>query len=275
MTKRALLVGVNDYRGISDLRGCVNDVTNVRNVLKTYYGYTNADIRVLVDDRANKANILQRLEGMVAVSEAGDTLTFHFSGHGSQIRDRNGDELEDGMDELICPWDMNWDNGFITDDTLNDVFTPLKDGVHLEVILDCCHSGTAMRDIGLGRPAELGPENPTLSRFLPPPVDIRSRHEGEEDELATPRTFRGGSTSKHILWSGCRADQTSADAFIGGTYNGAFSFYFCKHIREAAGRVGRKDLLTRVRNSLGHQGYSQVPQLDLDALRDGQEALRS
>ncbi|MHC4521037.1 MAG: caspase family protein, partial [Planctomycetota bacterium] len=120
MARKALLVGVNDYKGISDLRGCINDVTNMRSILKTYLGFTNRDIRVLVDRRATKNNIIRRLEWMVARAKAGDFLVFHFSGHGSQIRDRGArDELEDGMDELICPYDMDWDDGFITDDHLN------------------------------------------------------------------------------------------------------------------------------------------------------------
>lgn len=36
MTKQAFLVRINDYQGISDLRGCIiNNVTNRRNILKT------------------------------------------------------------------------------------------------------------------------------------------------------------------------------------------------------------------------------------------------
>ena len=33
MAKKALLVGVNDYKQINDLSGCINDVTNIRDVL--------------------------------------------------------------------------------------------------------------------------------------------------------------------------------------------------------------------------------------------------
>jgi hypothetical protein len=32
---------------------------------------------------------------------------FHYSGHGSQVRDKKGKELRDGKDEIICPWDFN------------------------------------------------------------------------------------------------------------------------------------------------------------------------
>ena len=94
MANKALLVGINDYKGISDLRGCLNDVTNMRNILKTYLGFTNKDIRVLADSRATKENIVTRLNTMVAQAKPGDFLVFHFSGHGSQIPDRNNDEPE-------------------------------------------------------------------------------------------------------------------------------------------------------------------------------------
>ena len=48
MAKKALLVGINDYQRINDLSGCINDVTNVRDVLLKYFGFTVPDIRVLV-----------------------------------------------------------------------------------------------------------------------------------------------------------------------------------------------------------------------------------
>lgn len=275
MAKKALLVGINDYQGISDLRGCINDVTNMRDILKTYLRFTNGDIRVLVDNRATKANIISRLEYMVSKAKSGDFLVFHFSGHGSQIRDRDGDELKDHMDELICPYDMNWDGTFITDDTLNNIFTKLPKGVLLEVFLDSCHSGTGLRDVGLGRPPELGPEHPTLSRYLPPPVDIECRLEGDEEDLKAERSFSGAgrSTVHHILWSGCKANQTSADAYINNSYNGAFSYYFCKHMRTSGGGISRKELLRRVRQSLYNGGYSQIPQLECEATVRGNRSL--
>jgi hypothetical protein len=264
MGKRALLVGINDYQGIRDLKGCINDVTNIRDILKTYLGFTNKDIRVLVDDRATKANIDHRLEEMVAQAKSGDFLIFHFSGHGSQIRDRDGDELNDHMDELLCPYDMDWDDRFITDDHLSDVFANLPQGVSLEVFLDCCHSGTGTRDIGLERPAHLGPENPIVSRYLPPPVDIECRLEGEEYDLNAPRGFKSKSRStlNHVLWAGCMDNQTSADASIKNAYHGAFTYYFCKHMRDANGNLTRAEMLRRVRASLRYGGYSQIPQLE-------------
>jgi len=46
MTCKALIVGINKYKFPgSDLQGCVNDATNVREVLLKYFGFTVKDIR--------------------------------------------------------------------------------------------------------------------------------------------------------------------------------------------------------------------------------------
>jgi len=68
--------------------------------------------------------------------------------------------------------------------------------------------------------------------------------------------------TNHPLFSGCRDNQTSADAFIGGTYNGAFTYYLCKHLRDTLGMISRTELLKRLRASLKYEGYDQVPQLE-------------
>ncbi|MEZ4525289.1 MAG: caspase family protein [Desulfobacterales bacterium] len=266
MARRALLVGINDYRKIKDLRGSHNDVSNMRSILKDYLGFTNNDIRAVLDDRATKDAILYRLEYMVDKAVPGDFMVFHFSGHGSQIRDRNGDELEDRLDEVLCPWEVSWDSGFILDDELDIIFQQIPHGAVMEVFLDCCHSGTSARSRGSETPAL--PATDRMSRYLPPPADIRFRHEGEEQELGETRGFQTAnrfgtrSTANHILWAACQSGQEASDAFVNGTYNGAFTYYFCKHMRDSSGRISRRNLLERIRNSLFHNGYAQIPQLE-------------
>jgi metacaspase-1 len=272
MKKQALLVGINDYQGINDLQGCVNDVTNVRSLLKTFFGFSNSEIRVLTDSRATKKNILSRLAKMVKSAVNGDFLIFQFSGHGSQIRDREGDELADHMDELICPYDMNWDDGFISDDMLREILQDLKKGVRMEILLDSCHSGTGTREISRGTSSSELAWQTAKNRYMYPPADIECRYLGEEDLLKPPRSFRTDReiVINHILWAGCRDNQTSADALINGNYTGAFSYYFCKHVRESEGNISRADLLFRVKNSLKYNKYDQVPQLECkDSLKAG------
>lgn len=264
MARKALLVGINDYQGISDLAGCINDVRNMREILRNYYGFRNNDIRILVDSRATKNNILVRLNWMVENARSGDVLVFHFAGHGSQIRDRDGDELRDRLDELLCPYDMNWDGTFILDDDLDRIFRGLPDGVLLEVILDCCHSGSGT-DLASSRSVEFGFDNPVKLRYLPPPYDIACRYEGEEHILASSRGFRSESrsTGKHVLWAGCQEDQKSADAYIDGEPHGAFTYHFCRNMRETRGNISRRELLQRIRHTIRNDSR-QIPQLECD-----------
>lgn len=50
-----------------------------------------------------------------------DSLFLHYSGHGGQTPDKDGDE-EDGMDECICPVDYK-SAGTIIDDDLKALFS--------------------------------------------------------------------------------------------------------------------------------------------------------
>lgn len=282
--KKALLVGINNYPGIeNDLRGCLNDVTNVRDILVKHYGFDPAGIRTLADSRATRAAIMDALAALVAKSAAGDVLVFHYSGHGSQVRDLDGDELDDGKDEILCPYDFDWKDGFIADDDLASMLKGLPKGVHLEILLDSCHSGTGTREIVLdrGRLSELGASMGAGSadaafrnawgsaacfrhKYLTPPPDVALRaDEVFGPELPVRRIGRlAAKPMNHALWAGCRSSQFSADADIGGKPNGAFSYYFCKNVRDSDGKLTRSDLLKRIRASLRHEGYSQVPQLE-------------
>lgn len=261
MANKALLVGINKYKiPGADLNGCVNDVTNIRDVLLKYFGFTIREIRVLVDERATKKAIIERLKWLVKGVKAGDRLLFHYSGHGSQIVDRDGDELKDKMDEIICPHDMDWDGNFISDDDLREIFSGIPNGINLEVLLDSCHSGTGTRELQGIR--NLPIEISFKPRFLPPPVDIACRM---DEDMEIRHLLRGSNPINHVLFSGCRDNQTSADAYIGGAYNGAFTYYLCKHLRETQGNIVRAELIKRVRASLRFNGFSQVPQLEAPA----------
>jgi hypothetical protein len=263
----------------SDLKGCVNDVTNVRDVLLKYFGFEVEDIRLLVDERATKKGILERLKWLVQGAKKGDRLLFHFSGHGSQVRDRDEDEVKDHLDEILCPHDMDWDDNFIVDDELKGIFAGLADGIVLEVLLDSCHSGTGTREaMGL---RQLPEEMRYTARFLQPPADILAR---VEDELPMRHLLRGGEVNSAkasqgavppylALFTGCRDNQTSADAMIGGKYNGAFTYYFCKHLRDVKGEITRAEQLRRVRASLKYNDFEQVPQLEAGKGKRGKRVM--
>jgi metacaspase-1 len=95
------------------------------------------------DKVPTKYNLRQAMRWLVEGASAGDSLVFHFSGHGVQKLDTNGDEV-DGYDEALCPVDFE-ERGVILDDDVNaTIVRPLGRGVKLHAIIDTCHSGTIL-----------------------------------------------------------------------------------------------------------------------------------
>ena len=264
MKKKALLIGVNEYQNFNDLRGCINDVKSMRKILMNYLKFKPEDIRVIVNDRATKESILHRINWLIEKSKPEDYLVLYFAGHGSQIRDRDGDELKDHLDEIICPHDMDWDGTFIVDDDLHSKFKGLEEGVLLEVMLDCCHSGTGTRELAVVSPNS--GESNILFRYLDPPVDILCRSDVYE-ELPSLGFGPKSKLAKlnHVVWSACKDNQGAADDYIGGQFHGVFTHYVCTHFEATQGMVSRIGLLRRIRASIRHGGYSQIPQLAVPA----------
>ena len=170
MAKQALLIGINKYQiPGSDLRGCVNDVKNLSAALIKLHGFKKGDITMLVDDAATKKAMQAAIRKLVRDGRKGDTLVLHYSGHGSNVPDADGDEADE-RDEILCPTDLDWKDPF-TDDWLRKTLDGLRSGVALTVIMDCCHSGTNTRAI-------LPPDAPVKSRYLPNPWDIMATESG-------------------------------------------------------------------------------------------------
>ncbi len=270
MAQKALLVGINDYKGILDLRGCVNDVLDFHFTLRHLYNFQDEEIRVLTDSQATQKNILNTLEWLIENARSGDLLVFHFSGHGSQIRDENGDEYEDFLDEIICPYDMDWNSKFITDDILEQIFKTVPDGVILEVFLDCCHAGNGLGEMGVIPLPELTEELPRINRYLPPSGDIAPRSNDNQRKQSSKgflNGFKKRNRQNHILWAACAACQTACDTFINGRFHGAFSYFLNSHLRWNP-LISRKKLIKKIRNSLHKAGYCQVPQLELKKVKN-------
>lgn len=147
MKKKALLIGIN-YQGTPDaLNGCENDVFNIKNVLTSKMGYSDKNITVMTEKRGikpTKKNILNQIVKLInsAIKENLDEIWFHYSGHGTNIRDNDGDE-KDGRDECLCPVDY-MHSGLIRDDLLHECFSHLPEKTRCICIMDCCHSGSIL-----------------------------------------------------------------------------------------------------------------------------------
>lgn len=288
MANKALLVGINDYAPVGpggpDLRGCVNDVRDMAHTLNAL-GIVAAEptaMRILTDERATRAAILEGFEWLVKGAKKGDVLIFHYSGHGSQVVEVGGDEA-DGRDETICPHDYAT-AGMITDDDFRVRLKGLAAGVNLEVFLDSCHSGTGTRELAA---LDAGSDEQTVVyRYIEPPVDwgyfieanptLPLRPILKPDAEETPGQLGTRETvvvprMNHVLWAGCRNNQTSAEAAISGSFRGAFTYHYCQALRRAGVGITRRRLDSLVSADLAKNGYSQIPQLEGNGTALGQK----
>jgi hypothetical protein len=250
MTKKALCVGVNDYPfgEDNDLRGCVNDANDWAGLLKNHFGFT--DVKQLLNSDATKAKIITGIKDLLNGAKAGDILVFTNASHGTYLADTDGDE--DKYDEAICPYDT--DSNLLVDDDLRDLFKNIPKGVQLSVISDSCHSGSVTRVMvnEYRRNRQLNPS-------------VFGGKELSPDQLRAARGKKEQhpeSAMKEILLSGCKSNQTSADAYINNDYHGAMSYHAIKAITDANYNLTYADLHKRLVSLLEDENYDQVPQLE-------------
>jgi hypothetical protein len=211
----------------------------MRNTLIDAYGYQDANIYMLRDDDKarlpTRANMLYYLSQMVALSTSADTLWVHYSGHGTQVRDTNGDEA-DKLDECIVPCDYN-KAGVITDD---DLFAIVKNAkCQMVICLDSCYSGT-----GCDLQYSINYNGGVLSKIAA----------NNAKPIANPNI---------IMLSGCRDTQTSADAYdsISKRGVGAFTQTLLETLRANDHNISLLPLYSALCANLRAYGFTQIPVL--------------
>ncbi|TEB20080.1 hypothetical protein FA13DRAFT_1820432 [Coprinellus micaceus] len=197
------------------------------------YHFPPTEILLLTDDdRRNRTptreEMFKAMAWLVDDAKQDDSLFFHYSGHGGQVPNEDGREL-DGMDENIFPVDAA-DAGDIIDDDLHTALVePLPPGCRLSAVFDSCHSGTILD--------------------LP---YLHSAH-GRLRSVShiTKRVRKRGAldTADVICFSACKDDETSADTFNGSAAVGAMSYAFIRALEQDPHQT-YDELLTHLRETL-------------------------
>ncbi|KAF9468049.1 caspase domain-containing protein [Collybia nuda] len=281
--KKALCVGINYFGQNGELRGCINDVQNIVAFLCKHFGYKKDDIVTLTDDATNprqkptRENIIHAMQWLVRGAAPNDSLFFHYSGHGGQTKDLDGDE-GDGYDEVIYPVDFER-NGHIVDDLMHEIMVkPLPPGCRLTTIFDSCHSGSAL-DLPYIYSTEGKIKEPNLAAEAGQGLlsAVTSYARGDMGgvfksamgivKTATGNTQKADKLTKAtrtspadvISWSGCKDSQTSADTSEAGEATGAMSYAFISTLSQST-QQSYQQLLVNIRVILKAK-YSQKPQL--------------
>ena len=243
--KRSIHFGLNDYKGSkNDLRGCVPDAKNWRETLKAK-GFSSIFLK---DSNVTKTNFVSNIKKLIALSKDGDWLVITFSGHGTHIKDENGDEA-DGRDEALCLYDS-----IITDDELRTIFKTIPNGVKTLFVSDSCHSASMTR----AALDTLYSDEYIRPRYMPP----------ETNDIALLNSIKVKKPfmipeegMNHILLSGCQANESSYDTVFNGQACGALSYYANKIIRER-GSMTFSQLHGWIRQELPSTRYPQQPSLE-------------
>jgi len=240
--KRAVCVGINNYPGFfNDLKGCVNDAKDWSALLQGL-GFETS---LMLDSQATKNNVKAALVGLIDRTNAGDVAVFTYSGHGTQVTERGGDE-GDPYDEAIYLYDGN-----VIDDELRLILQGIHPQAILVVISDSCFSGSVTR---------IAPE-PAKPRFIPPTVATTGK-------VARRSFLLPEADMPEILISGCSDSEYSYDAEFNGRPNGAMSAYAIQVIKQNP-NITYREFYSGLRVLLPSDDYPQSPQLEgSDANKD-------
>ncbi|CAE7100723.1 unnamed protein product [Rhizoctonia solani] len=281
--KKAICIGIN-YRGIQpkerELEGCINDANNIAEFLIHQFGFQRQNVLKLTDDTADpylfptKANIISAMNWLVRDAQPDDSLFFHFSGHGGQVEDLEGEEV-DGYDEVIYPVDFE-SCGHIVDDvwTIHDLMVrPLPPGCRLTALFDCSHSGTAMDlpyvytsrgktkepsrwvDADAGRSTMRGDMKGMLKGF----GNMFKSETRLQKKAARYAKKTRGSPADIVAWAACKDFEQSDDVVDDGKAIGAITYAFVEALRQQP-RQSYQELLNNIRDLI-HDKCDQKPQL--------------
>jgi len=227
----ALLIGINYIGTDNELYGCINDTTSINSLISNC---NFQKISILTDNtvkKPNHNNILDEFKNLLINSQAGDVLLFFYSGHGSYILDKNKNE-KTGNDQVIVPCDLN---GIIDDELKNIIQTNLKKDVTLIALFDCCFSGSIL--------------------------DLKYQYMDSLDKNNfTENSNESETVGNVIMISGCSDTQTSNDANINNTNQGAMTWAFLEAFKSQKNITWRQ-LLISMRELLQKSNFNQTPQL--------------
>jgi len=279
--KIALIIGIGKYppeKGWNTIHGD-NDVDLLTHAL-TNAGFAERDIHTLKNEQASKAGIVAAFKQLLERTGAGDMVLLHYSGHGQQVTDLDGDEA-DGLDEALVPYDAPADakhtseayegDKHFTDDELSGWWESLRAKAgptgQLIVIIDACHSGTLSRGNSIvrgGMPPFLFAKGGRRSGGAGSPTGSQKEEDGSGYLPAAKGKEGNDRRAKFILFSATRAEET--DLEYREKELGSLSYAIADALENKIRSAGSsfRDLFEYVRNTMAIIVPLQNPQLEGD-----------
>ena len=253
-SKRALLIGINDYPFVSPkLHGCLNDVALMRSMLIHTFNFPSSQIDTLLNEKAVRAAILKSFHKLITDTKTNDTVVIYYSGHGSQIPDKT--EV-DSLDETIIPYDYRnsvYGAFPILDKQIRNMLDELSaKTTNITIIFDCCHSGGITKDLLTGTEREA----PADTREAPSSDDFLPVNRGYHAKKAL-----NDQNARFVLIAGCQSAQKAYETrSANGIVNGMLTLSLVNELSKASA----PQTWPAVVEDLGvtiHQSFDQTPEL--------------
>ena len=260
--KYGLIIAVGDYptrTGWSSISS-VNDVPLIKGTLMKQ-DFKEENITVLTNASATRAGILQAIEDLKSKIQPGDIVVIHYSGHGQQIFDDNGEEI-DGKDESLVPYDalvkyipgVYEGENHIRDDELGSIIANFRNTLGKEgqllMLLDSCHSGSATRG-GKARGGE--------ATFAPPGW-TPGASENKTGSGLIEAAKAGPGAAPFVMLSGASADELNYE-YEG---YGSLSFAFSKAMGDLGSGATYRKLFSAISVNMNIISPNQTPTAEGD-----------
>lgn len=266
-TNIALIVAVGHYPESSGWPkiSATNDIALIRSALLSQR-FSEKNIFELRDSTATKAGIISAIKDhLLKRAKPGDIVLFHFSGHGQQMQDYNGDEL-DGYDEAIVPFDspIKFSPGvyegqnLIRDDELGALFKKIRQKIgktgQLIVVLDSCHSGTGTRGFAMARGTQQKMADSTwIVGQLATTTKLAEKQFDYDDTKLAPMVAFFGSSQDQLNYE--TTDQQ-------GRSVGSLSYAFSKSFSKMGPNTSYRGLFENIRLEMAIVAPRQTPQVE-------------
>ncbi|HEX4958339.1 MAG TPA: caspase family protein [Lacibacter sp.] len=263
--KRALIVAISKYKpgtGWNDLASA-NDIPLIKEALLKQ-GFKEADIIVMKDAACTKEGILNGIQKhLIEKSAPGDICVFHFSGHGEQVYDTNGDE-DDGYDEALVPYDapMEYQPGVdkhLRDDDfgtkLQDLRLRLGENGELIVIVDACHSGSSTR-------GNKGSMRGTDKKYQPTNYKAPVAKTNKINESIFGLGDRKTGMAKMISLFASSSSELNSQYEKDGVEYGSLSMAFFKTVTAATKQMSYQAVFDQIKLEMKRFGLSQHPEAE-------------
>ncbi|HMQ47204.1 MAG TPA: caspase family protein [Saprospiraceae bacterium] len=242
----ALLIGINDYAGISKLSKAVDDANKMESFLKKQLG-SSLKLKKLTDSQATRNGIIHGFKHFKSAGSS-DICLLYFSGHGSQVEPPSGWESkynEGDFESVVC-YDSRQAGGYdlVDKELAYLIWENTRQAGHLCVIMDCCHSGDNTREED-----DVAGAIKTAAPYL-----------GDKD-VSAYYGYNPGSTyppkRSHVLLAACQSNSTARD--------GVFTSYLL-HVLESDFDESYRSIFDKLKSKLSQNGIKQSPYLSSSGL---------